>query len=518
MSVHSATDSFTDGADLFDQEKYWSTVSTSIEPDPIAMETEFNKPLSERIILMPSGRHSTQEQYRLDDLIVRVPSAAFRQHQINQWQAQKTEADKTHWAWSATAIVSGLTAAAGAIGLAMDKTQVASVLGSAVVALPVLVGAGVITALVSLFFISSASTASDKANEQMSKWGADPVVKIGRERDHAHRQGFPYIYAHNLKLGSQPSYTGRFHPKQVEHEYKMYFEAFCRKLLDQSFNSSKVTWMENFRSANPLSSSMMIYGLGEVPNHLKPVIEDYTRFEAFLNDIRKSYEDLKSQVRATAKERTDGYIKDRNSQLQPYSQARDTAIATAKAERDRILERHPLETDRHNKEARVNYEAIKKALEDDYSLRATPIIRRFDVKIKEVENEKDERIKKLNDQQSQQLANNYKAAHELLVRADAAWKGKQYQAVNFQQYFPYQVPAQAAWYGQPLPIVQPTPVYYPQPQVAYPQYGMQQAAYSQPSSPPVQQPVYQQAYPQQQQAAVYYPAQQGGYYVVQAGG
>jgi hypothetical protein len=475
MSVNSATDTFTDSAELFDQEKYWSTVSISIEPDPIQMEEEFKKPLSERIFVIQSPPNSMRGKCRLDDVIVDSVTDAYRIHQKNQWNILKTEAGSKKWVWIATAI--GFTIAASIVEAVTGAHIATSPLT------PMLFVGVTIVAIVSLFLIVKENSKINQAHTQISKWDANPVLKIGKERDEAHKQGFPYIYTHNLKLGQEPSYIGRFHPKQVEHEYKKYFKAFCETLLDQSCNACKSSWMGKFRSFNPISYDLMSYGLGHIPEHMKPVIEDYTRLESFLSDLSDSYERLKSSVRDTAKERVNGYTKSKNEELESCVQARDSAIATAKTERDKIFERHPLPTDRRHKEAEDNYNAIKKALEDNYTRKAALINKKYDGKIQEAEKERHEQIKTLNGQKSHQLANNYKAAHELLIRAKQAWDNKDYQPVNLQPYFPYQslysdwYQPQPGYYQQPSP----QPTHYPNINQGYgmPTYGypVQQQAY-----------------------------------------
>jgi hypothetical protein len=450
-------------------------------------------------------------EFRVDDVKVRCPSDAFRKHQREQWHAEKTESEKKYTWWSWTAIVSGVVAATGAIGMVVDKPILASYFSKAIAdspAAPLLLAAGAVTAIVSLIFMSSENASIEKAKDQINKWDASPATKIGRKRDSAHSQGFPYIYANNLKLGTEASYTGLFHPKQVEHDFIKYFGRFCEALLDPTSNANKVTWMNSFCSFNPLASALMTYGLGHIPDRMKPVLEDYTRFEDFLKNIRQTYENLISQVRAAATGRIDDYVKTRNELLQPFAQARDTAIATAKAARDRVLREHPLETDRRNREARVNFNAIKEAFEGDYTRGTNPINRKWNGKIKEVETARDRDVNRLEEQKRQQLANNYSAAHELLVRAKQAWDGQEYQAVNFQQYFPYQ-PAQPVWYGQPQPAqpvyyqqpapVQPAPVYFQQPAQVPPA-----PVYYQQPAPAASAPVY---YQQPQPAAVQPPVQ-----------
>ncbi|HEY5234742.1 MAG TPA: hypothetical protein VIJ14_01080, partial [Rhabdochlamydiaceae bacterium] len=492
MSVTSATESFTDGAELFEQDKYQSTVQTSLEPDTTQIEQEFKKPLSQRIIPMHSHTKSVYGESRLDDVIVRCPSLAFRDHQKQQWNDVKKEAEEKSWNWTITAMGAGVFAALGGALMAMDPAAVAGYVGTAIAnsyLAPFVLVAGAVGAAVSIIFVANANSSINQANEQINKWDADPVMKVGQARNEAHKQGFPYIYANNLKLTSgQPSRTALFHPIQVEYEYKKYFESFCRNLLSQA-NPSPASWMNQFRSCNPVSASYMTYALGAVPDRMTLVIQDYSRLALLLEDIVKSYDQLKIDVRKTAKDRIDSYNKAKNEQLQPLAQARDEGIATAEDNKDRVL-RDLNASDRRRREARETFNVIKESLQANYTRSAAPISKKYDGKIKEVENESNERIGKLDDQKGSQLGNNYRAARELLARAKQAWDNKGYQPVNFQQYFPYQT-AQPVWVNQQPGYYQQQPPAYQQPvQVVYQQQPpvQQQPGYYQ---QPVQ-PVYQQ--------------------------
>ena len=482
MSGIAATD-FTEGAEIFDQEKYWSQVSISIEPDAHFIDTEFKRPLSERIA-GPSNVNGIYAEYRVDDVVVRTTSDAFRRHEVNQWNQAKKEAEDKKWAWSATAIGTGLVGAIGAIGMA-------EVLGTGMIAVsPYLLGIGLVAAAVAGIFVISTHAQIGKATDQINQWSASPVMKIAQERNYAHEQGFPYIYSHNLKLGRDPSYTGRLHPKQVEHEYKKYFEAFCKKLLGESCNSCKVSWMNSFLNYNPLSSSLMLYGLGEIPDRLRNVIADYDRLASFVKDIRNSYGDLKTRERELAKERIDNFNRERAMKLQPLVDERDTQLAAAKTIRDEVFDKHPLPTSREHRDAQRTYELTKKTLEENYTLRAAPINKSFDSKIKAAEIDRDGRIQKLSDQKDHQITNNYNAARDLLIRAEQAWKGQQYQPVNFQQYFPWQAPAaQPVYYAVHQPVAMAyyqaqTPAY-PQAAPIYPNMNPGYQAQPQPSAPPL---------------------------------
>jgi hypothetical protein len=456
MSVTSATETFTDGAELFDQEKYQSTVTTSIEPDPVQMEQTFKQPLSQRIITIHSPKQSIYGESRVDDVIVRFPSEAFREHQKQQWSVVKKEAEEKSWGWTVTAIVSALGTVFGGVYFAANQDSIAG---------PVLLGIGLVAAIVSAVFFANAQSSINNADTQINKWDADPVMRVGLARNEAHKQGFPYIYANNLKLApGQPSTTALFHPIQVKFEYEKYFESYCTKLLSQ-FDPSPAAWVNQFRSSNPVSSAYMTYGLGDVPVRMKPVIEDYTRFEEFLNDIATSYDKMKSDVRATAKERIDSYTKTRNEELQPLAKARDAGIATAEADKDRVL-RDLSAIESRRREAKETFTAIKDALEANYTRNATPITKKYDAKIKEVESDRDVQLRRLDTQKGGQLSNNYRAARELLDRAKKAWDNKGYQPVEFQQYFPYQN-AQQVW-------AQQQPGYYQQQQPVQPVYQQQQ--------------------------------------------
>ncbi len=468
MSVSSATETFIDGAELFDQEKYQSTVTTSLEPDPIQMEEDFKRPLSQRIIPIHSHTRNVYGEYRLDDVIVRCPSEAFRKHQEQQWNMVKKEAGEKSWSWTVTMIGTIVCTIGG--GALIGRATAGTALP------PILFVIGLVGTVVSIVFAMKANSSYNEAQTQIDKWETDPVVKVGLARNEAHNKGFPYIYANKLKLGHGPSTTALFHPLQVEYEYKKYFDSFCRKLLDQ-VNPTPSYWMNQFRTCNPVSSAYMTYGLGYIPEHMKPVLIDSARFESFLNDITSSYDKMKSDVRKTAKERIEANTKTRNEQLQPLAEARDTGIATAEANRDRVL-RDSLSSDARCREARGTFTAIKEALQDNYNRSAAPINKKYDGKIKEIERERDEQIRKLDEQKGNQLGNNYRAARDLLVRAKEAWDNKGYKPVNFQQYFPYQA-VQPAW-GNQQPSYYRPPVYPQQPAYnAYQQVPQNHPGYSQ---------------------------------------
>jgi len=437
MSVTSATESFIDGAELFDQEKYQTTVTTSLDPDPTQIEQAFNTPLSQRIIQIHSYRDSIYGEWRLDDVLIRCPSEAFRKHQKQQWSALKNEAEERGWWWTVTAIGSGALAGAGGVLLALDKQ-----LGS------VLLIVGAIAAIASLIFMAKENASFNQAHAQIVKWDADPVRKVGDARNEAHNKGFPYIYEKNLKLEKgKSSTTALFHPLQVQYEYKKYFESFCKKLLDRS-TLAHADWMNLFRSYNPVSSDLMLYGLGHIPEHMKPVVDDLTNLRSRLDDISTSYDQLKSDVRETAYKRIESNKKMRTDELKPYVDARDADIRKAEADRNKVLN-DPFANEKQRQEARKAFNTLKETIEDNYTRSVRPINKKYEKEIQKAEQERDTHITQLSDQKLSQLNNNFIAARELLVRAKDAWDNKGYTPVNFQRYFPYQT-TQPAWTQPPF--------------------------------------------------------------------
>jgi hypothetical protein len=357
MSVTSATESFTDGAELFEQDKYGSTVEIDLEPDldnPHQMEYPFNRPLSQRIVPIPSNTPNV-DLTRLDDVLVLCPSKAFRNYQKHQWNNVKKEAEEKKTSWSYTAIGTGIFASISAFLTISEKKDVAGYVGAAIAnSAPILLLTGAIFTVASVIFIARASSSISQANDQISKWDVDPLLKICKERDEAHNEGFPHIYARRLKLEQGPSYRGRLHPNHVEYEYKKYVKAFCERLLDKSTNEP-TAWMKIFIYSNPFSFPAMTYGLGDIPDHMKPVVEDFTRFESFLSDITSSYDRMKSDVRATAKERIDQLTKTRDELALPFATFRDAGIKAAKKSRDDILDNMPSRFHERT-EARRDYE------------------------------------------------------------------------------------------------------------------------------------------------------------------
>lgn len=505
MSVTSATETFTEGPEFFDQDKYRSTVETSLEPDPIKMENDFQKPLSQRIIRIHSPTKSSHDKHRVDDVLVTTPSEAFRANQQqqwsdvkNKWSNAKNEAEDKYRFWG---IILGAEIAMSAVGACfsfMDQAKVARYLGDAIANFPLgpgLLIAGLVGVVASAVFTMTASAAINKANaqiktanEQIGKWGDDPVMKIGHARNYAHNQGFPYIYRNNLKLGQGPSKTALFHPLQVAYEFKKYFSNFCNHLLGQ-LNPSPTAWIDRFRDSNPVSASLMNYGLGYVPEYMKPVIEDFGRLQSMLDTIANNYDRLKSTVRTTARDQIAAYTETKSALLEPIAKRRDHGIATAEKEKNNVVYDREA-TEKQRQDAEKLFDIVKKECEATYEKEASPIIQKYNKKIKDAEKERETTLTKLDEQKSSQLGNNYLAARELLVRAKEAWDNKHYRPMNFNQYFLNQQTGQPVWPqpqpGYYQPAAYPQQPTYPQQPIVHPPAAYQpQPVYHQHPAPPV---------------------------------
>ncbi|HEX4839515.1 MAG TPA: hypothetical protein VFU89_03630 [Rhabdochlamydiaceae bacterium] len=487
MDVTSATETFTERAELFDQDKYKSMVEISLRHDPIQMENNFQRPLSQRITLLSSPTKSIYEKYQLDDVVITCPAKVFRTYQQQQWGGVKEEwnglgkkaADKS-WYGVTAALTAMATAVVGGVLTAMDEAvPIAKVVKSLAGAwfAPTLLIAGLVAAVAAIIFvamkngaINEANEQIDKANQQINKWGDDPVMKIGHARDYAYNQGFPHIYRNNLKLGQGPSKTGLFHPLLVEYAYKKYFNSFCSDLIGELNPAKRVNQFRDY-DYNPISVGQMTYGLEHIPEYMLPVIEDCKRLLSWLKDIASSYDRLMSNVRTTTREQIAAYTTTKHELLQPIAKRRDHGIAVAEKERTKVTSK--LEsTLQQRQDAEKVFDAVKEACDATYEKEASPIIKKYNSKIKDAEKELATTLKRLEEQKSNQLISNDHAVRELVVHAKEAWDNKHYRPINFQHYFP----------GQPNPAGQPVwtqqqPGYYQQPAV----YQQQPATPQQPA-------------------------------------
>jgi len=507
MDVTSATETFTERAELFDQEKYKSTVEISLKPNPSQTESDFQKPLSQRIIPMSSPTKSIYEKYRLDDVVITCPAKVFRTYQQQQWDGVKKEwnvikkeAEDKRWNWTVAAITAGVAGILGGVLTSMDKATVAGILGEGFANspfAPVLLIVGLVAACASIFFVARADYAInedneqiDKANQQINKWGDDPVMKIGHARDYAYHEGFPYIFHNKLKLGQGPSKTALFHPDLVEYEYKKYFNNFCSSLIRELNPAKRVEQFRNYY--NPISVGLMTYGLGHIPEHMKPVIEDCRHLLSWLNDIDNFYDSRMSEAKATAKGAIAQYTKTKNEFLQPLIKHRDHGIAMAEKKRTKVADN--LEsTPQQRQAAEELFDAEKRACDATYGNDASTIIKKYNGKIKDAEKELATTLKRLEEQKSNQLISTDHAVREFVVRAKEAWDNEHYRPINFQHYF----------LGQPNPAgqavwTQQQSGYYQQP-AAYPQQpvtSQQPVRHVAPLPPPAQPiPTYSYGYP-----------------------
>jgi hypothetical protein len=92
----------------------------------------------------------------------------------------------------------------------------------------------------------------------------------------------------------------------------------------------------------------------------------------------------------------------------------------------------------------------------------------FPQKVQKLEADRKNHLEHLVGRESDQIANNFAAAYDLLSRIRDAWINQNYRSFNFQQYFyPWQVqqpvPVQVYPVQQPVYYVQPQPVYAPAP-------------------------------------------------------
>jgi hypothetical protein len=334
----------------FFQEKY----QLSLSPDPQYVHNA----LPERRIqwLKDEGIFST---WAVDSAVqITAPSHAFREHQTSLWQ----KIYHMNNSFSKLALLMGVGFAMVEAGL---KLQSRLTPAGALITIGVTL---LTTAVVAGFFSLRAHHAAEQANH----WNRSPIQELANQRAEAYQQGFPYVYNHHLKLEKEGSSHGGLHPLEVKAMYEKYFPAFCKNLLSQEAHddAGRERWMRDFLNMNPLSSNLMKYGLGNIPDPMKVVVDNYTHnFSLSIEPLTHLLGDLKKQVR------------------------KDT---------DKLV---------------AAYEEQKKISH----LSRPPIYQNFDQKIAEVKQGRNESLKSLNRHEVTQLLNYYSAARELLSRAESAW-------------------------------------------------------------------------------------------------
>lgn len=239
---------------------YWEspTISLGETPDPLQMESDTKKPLSERAVV-----HLTEEKtasYKLDNC-------------LNVQSYTDVYLQKTAQAWQAVA------------ELYTTLRTVVCVVAVAAMVVPAVRIAAACIGMVSLIYTTYRIS---EARSQIDLWSTPPYQKPAEQRTKAYQEPFLSLYAHQLQ--------GVFHPNEVEYLYKKYSSNFCENLLNEnpSNDQEKQAWLAKFFTLNPLSRSMMESGLRKI----SPTFEEINREFAELSSESITPSSLRSKFEA----------------------------------------------------------------------------------------------------------------------------------------------------------------------------------------------------------------------------
>lgn len=238
----------------FSDASIWESPSISLgdKPDPLRMESEVQKPLSERAVADLTATKKTR--YNLDHCInIEGYTDLFRQKMAQAWERW---GNLYSTARTVVILVAGtITAVAPSIYLKIAAAFI-----------------GVLGLIYSTYRIS-------KASQQVQLWNTPPYEKPAQQRTQAYFE--PFLAVNRLH-GTPSSFNNVLHPNEVEHLYKKYLTHFCDTLLQEkpSTDQEKKAWMANFLTLNPLAPMLMQRGWEKIPSSFEEISGEYTRLFA----------------------------------------------------------------------------------------------------------------------------------------------------------------------------------------------------------------------------------------------
>lgn len=129
-------------------------------------------------------------------------------------------------------------------------------------------------------------------------------------------------------------------------------------------------------------------------------------------EVHKIQADVKAQLRSIAEEKA--------KELKPYQEKLLTAIAKAEAKKDQVFGLHPHQVDcKDCKQAQATYEDEKNHFQNLYAVNAASVNTDFDQKLRQVEGEKMENIKKIKGEIEEEILKYFPKAREIFSQARA---------------------------------------------------------------------------------------------------
>ncbi len=327
------------------------------------------------------SRNGPFAEYTIDNqFTIRTPSPKFCEESIKAWQKYAAACRKNAPLFGAITLLSFT----GAVVLA---TGGASGIATAFV----------ISGLVSGFFWLLNHDFESK--KEIAAWKNPYQNRIAEHRKKAYENGILYVVKKDLKLGGQTvSKQGSLLEEEVRFLYEEYFDEYCKNKLKEkpSSDESKTVWLKQVVKDNPLSKKMMKYGLGKIPDHFKGIVENYTPLVRILSGGRDFFNDQKIHVEAEAKAYIAKIHQKKEERLTPYKINRDNHYALAFEERYEKMQK--AQTPAEKDQVQDEYKQTTTKYHNFYNQIVDEVRKPFDEKIKQVEEERNRTIAKIDAQ------------------------------------------------------------------------------------------------------------------------
>ncbi len=351
--------------------------------------------LEKRVVLLTSNDKSST--YHIDASIqAKVPSDLFRQRMADYWKSQKSSSLTAAW----------ISAMATGAGIGATFVFSANPAAPTVSAIASFILGGL--AIRQLYL-------TNQASRQSNGWNISPTETLAAKRKEAYEKGFLHVYQNNLKL-VEKSNTAILLPSEVEHLFEEYFTQFSDRLLGETCTTEqqKKRWLDSFTSYNPISTNLLMYGYGRIPESLQFITKDYEALAKILKDLRKEFAELKSARRAE----TDKIIVDlnqqRNTALLPFKLMLAHWESEALKDRDAKLDKLPASKAKEREKVEQEYRDKLSSYKTYYIAAATPVDMYYDGYVKNAKEKLTEIIDTISKNETSALATYFKRAREIL--------------------------------------------------------------------------------------------------------
>lgn len=213
---------FDSPADLFEQEKYQRSITTTDNyvHAPAEMEKRVNSLLEKRIQPLSDGRGMFSQSSVDSTVVVKGVSDIFCKDRIEKWKKIEEESLNTR---NKAVVGMWSSVLAGMLVRAMHSKND-----------PAALAIGVIGVTANIIFALLAQNKITQAKEQQASWNTSPAEGVARERTEAYKRGFMHVYNHSMKIEKEGSKNGVLHPLEVRTMFERYFPNFSKSFAPAS--------------------------------------------------------------------------------------------------------------------------------------------------------------------------------------------------------------------------------------------------------------------------------------------